>query len=104
MMITRRGLHYPAPQFVAWRNKAVGELLKQRPGQFQISRNDYFWTFEYIPEDNRRRDIPAILDAIFHVLEKTEIVLDDCIIKQLEFKTHSADKKAAGMVIRIWEP
>jgi len=32
---------------------------------------------DYFAGDKRRRDMPAIVDAIFHVLEKAGVVTDD---------------------------
>jgi len=34
----------------------------------------------YLAGDKRRRDNPAIVDAIFHVLEKAGVVADDTLI------------------------
>ncbi len=83
MVVTRRGLHFPKPAWAKWRNEWVEQAIPQKSGETI----DYpVWArMDYWPKDKRRRDIPAIQDAIWHVLEKAEIVKDDALIKSLHF-------------------
>lgn len=102
MGVTRSGIHYPKPSFVLWRNQTVAQILVQKPPGFKpIDNADWVWTFSYTPEDNRRRDMPATLDAVFHCLEKTNIVTDDRWIQDAHFKQYPASKENAGLIIDL---
>ena len=103
MKVTRSGIHYPDPKFVAWRNDMFAQIKKQLPVIATINDKNLKWTFIYTPEDNRRRDTPAILDAVYHVLERSFIVRDDCLIKNLSFAELPVDKQNAGILIRAIE-
>jgi Holliday junction resolvase RusA-like endonuclease len=101
MKMTRTGRHYPDPKFVLWRADMFRQIAKQLPTIHTITEHGFFWYFEYTPEDNRRRDVPAVLDAVFHVLEKAFIVKDDCQIKNMEFHTLEASRENAGILIQV---
>ncbi len=104
MRITRNGIHYPDPKFEKWRTAQIYSLLTQKKNyinQLPIISDKYHWKFLYIPSDNRRRDVPAILDAVFHCLEKAGIVKDDCLIKNIYFKTNMPNKDNAGLLLVI---
>lgn len=102
MGVTRTGVHYPNPKFVKWRSETMAQIKKQMPVGFKpIDGFDYDWIFEYTPEDNRRRDCPAILDAVFHCLEKTGVVTDDRYIMHLHFSLNAPSKEHAGIIIDV---
>jgi len=102
MGVTRQGFHYPKPEFIKWRNDVMGQLGAQIPQQFKpVDSIDLKWYFEYTPEDRRRRDLPAILDAVFHCFERAHIVEDDCLIKNVEFVNYAPDKVNAGLLIQV---
>ena len=101
MRMTRTGRHYPDPKFVLWRADMLRQIAKQLPTIHTITEYGFHWCFEYTPEDKRRRDIPAVLDAVFHVLEKAFIVRDDFQIQNIEFRTLEANKDNAGILIHV---
>jgi Holliday junction resolvase RusA-like endonuclease len=35
---------------------------------------------EYVAGDRRRRDMPAVVDSLFHILEKAGVVEDDTLL------------------------
>lgn len=101
----RTGTHYPTPEFAAWRNRACAEIMAQKkyyPLKFPLYQ-ELACDIDYTPSDNRRRDIPAILDAIFHVLERSGIVADDALIKHLTFRTRQKDSQKPRAII-VLEP
>ena len=100
MGVTKTGIHYPKPAFVAWRQSIIKQLPKSYP---RITTADYLWHFSYTPADKRRRDITAILDGLFHCFERANIVKDDSLIKNVIFLTNKRSKTKAGMVIRIFD-
>jgi Holliday junction resolvase RusA-like endonuclease len=102
MKMTRTGKHYPDPKFVEWRNRMFAQIKEQWPAVVTIKDKSHKWYFEYTPEDNKRRDIPAILDAVFHVLERSFIVSDDSIIKNIEFTELPIDNLNSGILIQVF--
>jgi len=94
MVVTRTGKHYPRRPFTQYRDAAYWQILEQRiPGTPRIEDNRWLWTFDYTPADRRRHDAPAILDAVFHVLEKALVVSDDSFIKKIIFVEHEPDRE-----------
>jgi len=104
MGVTRTGIHYPKPEFVLWRANMMAQVESQRPTGFKaIDNAGFHWDFCYTPSDKRRRDIPALLDAVYHVLERTKIITDDYFIANLHFSTMPVSKENAGMIIDFVE-
>jgi hypothetical protein len=91
MGVTRTGRHYPKKDWAAWRDAAVMQIQAQLPPGFQTITEPVNARLEYVASNHRRHDQPAILDAIFHVLERAEIVRDDCLI-WVTNSTRSYDK------------
>ena len=85
MGVTAKGIHYPRPDFKAWRDEAIRQVKSQYSGEMLTM--PLVATIAYYAGDNRRRDIPAILDAIWHVLERSGVVVDDALIKDVHFST-----------------
>lgn len=93
MCTTRTGKHYPNPLFVKWRADVMGQILRQKGQGFKtIDNANWHWDFIYTPTDRRRRDIPAILDAVYHCLERTGIIADDYFIQNMHFRTMAVSK------------
>lgn len=78
--ITRSGHRYPNKEWAAWRDIAVYEVKRQIPKGFKPITTPTDMSLVYIAGDKRRRDMPAIVDSIFHVLEKAGIVADDTLL------------------------
>lgn len=106
ILMTRSGRRYPNPLFTKWVMDAHRQIVAQLgPAHCRkpISAFNWHWNFTYTPEDNRRRDIPAVLDGLFHLFEHAGIVTDDRYIANLHFTTRPASKEKAGMVIDFCE-
>jgi len=79
----------PSDRFVAWRNKAEKEILLQRhgwPTALKMAlplRVPLVMTVSYRPFDNRTRDVPGMVDALFHLLEHVGLVENDGLIQGL---------------------
>lgn len=48
---------------------------------------------DYVPGDLKRRDLSALLDGLFHVMEKAGILLDDAQVKNLQWHQWPLDRK-----------
>jgi len=79
LTVTRTGHRFPNAKWAKWRDVAVKEIVAQRQGRAQIT-EPVNVRLDYYAEDRRRRDMPAIVDAIFHVLEKAGVVADDTLL------------------------
>lgn len=102
MVVTRSGMHFPKKGFVKFRNNVIEQLNKQKPSNWNpIGKHGHKWDFVYTPGDNRRRDLPAILDALGHCLEKSGIVIDDQYIYDIMFVRKPTDKINCGIVIGV---
>ena len=79
VLMTRHGRRYPKPNFAAWRDYAILEVKGQNVLMEPISR-PVDVIIHYFPEDRRRRDVPGIIDGIWHVLERAGVVKDDALL------------------------
>ena len=80
MVVTRKGLHFPKPEWAKWRNEAVAGVKEQLPIGFKTISCPVGVRVTYVAGDRRRRDCPAILDSVWHVLEKSGVVSDDTLL------------------------
>jgi Holliday junction resolvase RusA-like endonuclease len=78
MVVTRSGHHFPRPEWAKWRDATVAVVKAQLPAGWQPLDVPCSVKLAYIAGDKRRRDQPAIIDALWHVLEKAGVVTDDC--------------------------
>lgn len=92
MKVTRSGHHYPNPSFLLWATTAILSLKRQKQFPTLCDDNNGNWCFIYTPADRKRRDITAILDSVFHCLERAMIVSDDSIIRNITFITLPPNK------------
>ena len=74
--ITRTGLRFPNKRFVEWRKEASKYITyKGKPIDTPVSVR-----LVYTAGDLRKRDIPGIIDAIWHLLEYNGVVADDALL------------------------
>jgi len=83
VIVTRTGLRFPKKRFTAWRDVALTAIRLQLGGHRDVAlvTCDVSLAVVYATGDKRRRDLPGILDAICHLLEKSNILADDAQIK-----------------------
>jgi hypothetical protein len=103
--VTRTGKRFPNKVWANWRDKAVSQVLEQLPDGFphqtygvQQFIEPVNISLDYVAGDKRRRDMPAIIDSIFHVLEKAGVVSDDTLLWVSE-SSRSYDKQNPRAVI-----
>lgn len=92
MIVTRSGLHFPKKSWAQWRNRVVMLIKAQLPEDWKPINEPRNVHLEYVAGDKRRRDMPAIVDSIFHCLEKAGVVEDDNLI-WISSSTRSYDKE-----------
>lgn len=95
VQITRTGKRYPGKRFKAWRDAAMESVRRSMAirSAHQISYEGPvgLW-IDYVPGDRMRRDVPGLLDALCHLLEKSEIVDDDAQVKTVHWTTYAPQK------------
>jgi len=96
MGVTRTGRHYAKPVFKRWRDDAVRQIHEQFIGEPIAVPCKV--RLDYVAGDKRRRDMPAVLDAVWHVLEKSGVVADDTLLWAVQ-SSRSYDKAAPGVTI-----
>lgn len=82
--VTRKGIHYPKSGFVKFRNECLSQIYSQKPLKSFLS--PVCMRIWYNPPDKRKRDSTAILDALFHILEKAGILKDDSLVEKIDYQ------------------
>jgi Holliday junction resolvase RusA-like endonuclease len=107
VIITRKGRRFPSERFEAWRELALWELKPQLRGLTlpitePVSVRIFYWA-----SSHQRRDVPGILDALWHLLEKAGVVDDDRRLggegKTTTFTFVCIDKENPRVSIEIFE-
>ena len=95
MLMTKTGRHYPNKSFVAWRQEATEEMdrsIRYAPIPIKLPLADKLRaTIAYCPQDKRRRDVPAMLDALWHLIEHIGLIKDDAQIKEVVWREVKQD-------------
>lgn len=103
MIVTRKGKHIPKEEWKNWRDEKVREVLAQLPWDWEPFREPLNIMVHYVAGDRKRRDMPAILDSVFHVLEKAGFVEDDTLL-WVSRSTREYDKQNPRLAIMTeWE-
>jgi crossover junction endodeoxyribonuclease RusA len=93
---TKTGMSFPKKSFADWRAEAIRQIKTQFSGEpIAVPCNV---RLDYVAGDKRRRDMPAVLDAVWHVLEKAGVVADDTLLWAVQ-SSRSYDKVAPGVTI-----
>lgn len=99
VLITRTGHRYPPKAFKDWRE----EMLSQIPPVRWPFEGPVHMAVDYVPGDKIRRDVPGMLDALCHVIEKAGIVLDDAQVKSVTWLTLPVAPKQPRCVVTLEE-
>ena len=104
MLTTRTGKHYPSPKWANWRNQVVRGLIETcKPTPETMLTEPCKMTVVYVPADHRRRDMSAMLDSIFHCMERAGLIEDDSLVVNLSWGSLDKNKENAGANIMIEE-
>lgn len=79
LIVTRSGHRFPKKSWAQWRDRQVEDIKSQLPPNFEMITKPCQIEIQYVASDKRRRDMPAILDSIFHVMEKAGVIADDTL-------------------------
>ena len=95
---TKTGKSYPKKLFADWRAEAIRQIHAQMPSGWTPIALPCNVRLDYVAEDRQRRDMPAVLDAIFHCMERAGVVKDDTLLWVTQ-SSRSYDKAAPGVTI-----
>jgi Holliday junction resolvase RusA-like endonuclease len=103
LIVRRDGRRVPRARFRLWRDDAVRELAIQvmRYRQRLPLRVPVHIEAIYAPQDRRRRDLPGMLDAVCHVLERAGIIEDDAQVTSLVWRP-AMSSQAVCLRLTIW--
>jgi Holliday junction resolvase RusA-like endonuclease len=93
---TKTGKSFPKKVFADWRAEAIRQIKTQFNGEPIAAPCNV--RLDYVAEDRRRRDFPAICDALWHALERAGVVTDDTLLWPAQ-SSRSYDKAAPGVTI-----
>lgn len=77
IIITRTGRRFPKPEWAKWRDDAVRQVKAQLPANWTPISQHTGVILNYYAGDEKRRDQPGIIDAVWHVMEHAGVVTDD---------------------------
>lgn len=103
VLTTRSGHRYPNREWALWRDEKVAEVIAQLPRNWKPIDQPINIRLDYVAGDRRRRDMPAIIDSVFHICEKALVCLDDTLIWVAQ-STRTYDKERAGVTITFLDP
>lgn len=106
MKVGRNGKHYPDKTFAKWRDAAVGEVrkhLSRQPIPYFPKPLILEIEVHYAAGDLRRRDIPGMLDALFHVLERAQVVEDDAQIQEAHWYQFPVNREHPSVRVTVKE-
>jgi Holliday junction resolvase RusA-like endonuclease len=110
VQITRTGHRYPTKRFTTWREASLSAIKEQveqvkanvgHPMERHLHGPPYSLHVSYWPGDLRRRDVPGMLDAVFHVLERARLVEDDAHITHVQWTTEAVDRTTPRVELRL---
>lgn len=77
MGVTKNGFHFPNKKFVEFRNMVVNQIKEQYHGEPLDKK--YYVAIKYVAGDRRKRDLPMIIDSLWHCLVRAGVFKDDCL-------------------------
>ena len=103
--ITRTGHRYPNPAWAKWRDRVVVDLRfgLASHGNPETINAPCNLSVDYYSGDRRKRDVPAMIDALFHCFEKAGLVKDDCLIENVVWNHKGYTKENPRVEVQIEE-
>ena len=102
MQTRRDGRHYPNPLFVAWRKDMALQIKAQlihkqtQPLDIPLRMKVDYWS-----GDRKTRDVPAMLDALFHVLVYCGVLKDDGLVRDVLWYNNGVNTRFPKVVMEL---
>lgn len=97
ILVTRQGRRIPNKSFSKWLALSLAQLPAVRP----TYTTPVHLIVDYVRGDDRRRDMPALLDALCHLLEKANLLLDDKQVVSLRWNSYPMDREAPSCRVTL---
>ncbi len=109
VIVTRTGKRFPSQRFTLWRNDMMGQILPQIEHYKKMVQlplcGPVSVSVLYKSKDRLRRDAPGIIDALWHLLEKSGVITDDTHLagfeNSLQYYNAGIDKLNPSVSITI---
>jgi Holliday junction resolvase RusA-like endonuclease len=102
-LVQGRVMKFPNKRFKAWRAEALAQLDPQcaQEGAYLPLQSTIRLRCEYTPGDARVRDVSGLLDALFHLLVKADILEDDGQVHEVEWKRLEINRESPGLTFHV---
>jgi Holliday junction resolvase RusA-like endonuclease len=104
IIVTRTGHRFPDPKsrFPKWRDEALKQLASQMPDdEWFPATSKCRLVVDYVPGDRIVRDVPGLLDALCHVLERAGIVKNDGLIRDCQWHEFEMDREQPLVTVTL---
>jgi len=98
---TGKKIRYPTRRFKEWRDRMARQIWQFRNGMAILYTGPVHLQVDYFPADRKQRDATGMLDALFHLLENTNIVGDDAQVKSIKWVERPIDKSTPRVELSI---
>ena len=84
---------YPDKRFEAWRSVAVNQICMALGMDREAITGPVSLIVDYVPGDLIKRDVDGMLSALFHVLVKAGLLVDDSQVKHVNWHEWPLDRQ-----------
>lgn len=98
VVVRRDGKRFPSRRFSLWRDAALAEVARHKVPLRPIEGPCHV-TVWYTRGDDRRRDVPGMMDALCHLMERADIVRDDSLLVSWEWVPIEGDEPSVWVKI-----
>lgn len=104
VVVTRTGHRFPKKRFVDWREDAFRQLEKQHIPKDLPFEGPCIVEVGYTAGDRRRRDVPGMIDALCHLMERYGLVKDDAQFIEWHWAQIEGDEAGVRVNVIAREP
>jgi hypothetical protein len=109
IIVTRTGKRFPDPKsrFPGWRDDVMKQIAEQMSwipnlgiGYWPVTEKCGL-VVDYTPGDRIVRDVPGLLDALCHVLERSGVVKNDGLIRDCQWHEFPMDREHPMAMVTV---
>lgn len=105
-VVKGRVIHFPNKVFKAWREAMLPQLAVQAKKYIETGAvlpvsSTISLECEYTPGDARTRDVSGMLDALFHLIVRAGLLVDDGLVWAVTWRRNEMDRQKPGLRFTI---